>query len=139
MTWWKRKQPEPSRPEESKIDDEALSFVVLQELGRLLRGYNEINVTGSHEEDLAIEQREINRLRGWAMVGLENKQIRRHYLSWLNHYQRGLDAATKELKDQRNKKQMEAYRKENAELFSRVHELKASGTIPVPPSKMEQS
>ena len=126
--WWSKKVKDKPEPRD---DDEVTDFVVLRELKRTLRGYNDINVGNAPEIDLNKEQAEITRIKVWALA-LERGVVRRQYLSWLNWFQDGLNEAREELKVQRRKREMDEYRAKNDELFSRVNELKASGKIPSP-------
>ena len=113
-----------------------VSMLVYRRLKERLRGYNDFNayLDNVTNEDLDKEQQQINKIRAWLKAAEVEPCVRSEYESWLVvYYQKGLDEARKEVATHSQRKEMEAYRREQAELFDRIRKTEAEHPIPEPP------
>ncbi len=81
-------------------------------------------------EGAAETQREIERLRAWVR-GLEDKRVRYHYNSWLDHFQNELRHSVHDLLTDQRKHEMEKY--QEREHDKAVRRAPAKEWIPKPP------
>lgn len=124
------KSAEPT-PEE-KDRDEVISTLVFRELQGRLRGYNDINVRDTPISFLDKEQKEIDLVRAWANQ-LEDKAVKRQYLSWLDHYyERGLKEAYKEIQTRAGRAASARFRAEMDQHSQAVNEFRKTNDIPKP-------
>jgi len=117
---------------------EAAELLVYRELESRLDTYNAIVVWVSHNYDpesweprFVEQQRKIDEIRKWAVeLPDEHKEVRKHYLHWLEYYyQMGLDDAKNELHTQRQKREMERSREDSERLY---RESSSITSIPKP-------
>lgn len=140
-------EPVPAHAEKAKAtanDDEAISGAVLDYLfPRLGMGKtpNYLSVWVSHNYDidrwkpsLDISQKRITDIRTWAEK-LEDPCVRKHYMRWLNHYQRELDSAWDELKTHETEKRQNDYRLRLKQEETAVDSVK--DRVPKPPPDVQ--
>jgi len=118
--------------------ENATELLVYRELENRLETINDVRLYLSHNYDpsfweprFAEQQRKIDNIREWAL-GLSNEQakVREYYLSWLkDYYQHGLDSARKELRTQKQRREMDEYHAENARIRD---DLASHPAIPTP-------
>lgn len=134
LHWLSKKiTTEVPTPAVCTTDPHVLAQVVLAAVKTTVRGYSRVN-PGISLADLDAEEREIARLRAWAMT-LTDRRIRNEYFRWLEYFKKGLIEARKQLlsPDLGREKQHREWQENNDKLWAAVHECQVSGSVPTPP------